>query len=213
MSSRLTSSTTTLLSVALRVLLMLVALPAGAAGNWYVRPSSAGSSNGTNWANAWSISSIAWASVQPGDTIWMAGGNYSGTMTTAKAGTAGSPISIKRVLSTDSVPVAAAGWSSSFDSQIVWTISGGIAVRINSAYVVLDGRVGAGDGTATPYGMKFHSTSGSTTIIAVDATNSTVRYIASQGLGLDYAETNSNGGNCDWSTDYRLERFSRQQPD
>lgn len=49
----------------------------GAGGNnWYVRPSggSYGTEDGTSYANAWDgFSNIVWASILPGDTLWVAG--------------------------------------------------------------------------------------------------------------------------------------------
>lgn len=44
--------------------------------SWYVRPSggSYGTEDGTSYANAWDgFSNIVWASIQPGDTLWVAG--------------------------------------------------------------------------------------------------------------------------------------------
>src|SRR5204863_2798085 len=46
------------------------------AANWYVRPNASGANSGTDWNNAWSLSSINWANVNGGDTIWLAGGTY-----------------------------------------------------------------------------------------------------------------------------------------
>ena len=110
------------------------------AANWYVRPSSAGSNTGADWNNAWSLSTINWGSVRAGDTLWLAGGQYSGGLTTGASGSAGSPILIYRAQATDSVPASAAGWSSSFDSTITL---GGIDVPSGS-YVTISGRVQGG---------------------------------------------------------------------
>lgn len=92
--------------------------PPTSGNSWYVRSSSQGSGSGKDWNNAWSLSSIVWSSVQPGDTIWVAGGNYGG-LKTLKNGAAGKPIYIKKVTSSDITPVSAAGWNASFDSQAV----------------------------------------------------------------------------------------------
>src|SRR5512135_2045751 len=46
--------------------------------NWFVLPSAAGAGTGRDWNNAWSMSGISWASVAAGDTIYIAGGSYSG---------------------------------------------------------------------------------------------------------------------------------------
>jgi len=107
------------------------------ATNWYVRPSSAGSNTGTDWNNAWSLSSLNWANVKPGDTVWLSGGSYSGGLNVGASGSSGNPILINRVLSTDSVPASAAGWSSSFDSTVA--LSNAISFS-SCSYVTLDGR-------------------------------------------------------------------------
>jgi len=70
-------------------LLSLFAIQVEAA-NWYVRPngSTYGSANGTSWTNAWSgWSGIIWASVNAGDTIWVAGGTYTQQLIPNKGGT------------------------------------------------------------------------------------------------------------------------------
>jgi hypothetical protein len=172
---------------------MLVALPAGAANNWYVRPSSVGSNNGTSWSNAWSISSIAWASIQPGDTVWLAGGTYTTALNSGKAGTAGNPITFKRVLSTDSVPVAAAGWSSAFDSQVYWNMPSTMAITLSHPYITIDGRVGAGAAT-TAYGIKIKHDSSYYGALNLEAANDIVQYIETEGVGLAVFE--QGRGSC-----------------
>ena len=50
------------------------------AANWYVDNEASGSDNGTSWTNAWpSFASIIWASIQPGDTLYISGGTESKT--------------------------------------------------------------------------------------------------------------------------------------
>ena len=54
---------------------------------------------GTSWATAWkSFSAITWASINPGDTVYISGGStsktYSETLTVGKSGTSGSRITI-----------------------------------------------------------------------------------------------------------------------
>lgn len=91
------------------------------AANFYVRPSSAGSANGTDWSNAWSMTGLnsGWGSVAAGDTVWIAGGTYTTQMLPTANGTAANPIRIYRPRTTDAVPTAATGWSSGFDAQII----------------------------------------------------------------------------------------------
>jgi hypothetical protein len=116
----------------------LVSLPLTLfAANWYVRPAATGANSGTDWNNAWSNSSIKWASVKAGDTVWLAGGSYSGGLTVGASGSSGNPITINRVLSTDSAPKAAVGWSTSFDSTVAFSR----AINLPAcSYVTIDGR-------------------------------------------------------------------------
>ncbi len=101
----------------------------GATGNsWYVAKGAPGthtsacSSAGTTWTNAWGeMSEINWSCVQPGDTVWLAGGTYTNGFAAGASGTAAKPIYVARVLSTDTVPTSAPGWQPAFDSQVVVT--------------------------------------------------------------------------------------------
>jgi hypothetical protein len=111
--------------------------------HWYVRTSSAGSANGTNWSNAWSITNLNsnWSSIGPGDTIWFAGGSYTTGIEMGASGTAGNIITFKRATvanhGTDT------GWSSGFDSQVVIAPSGGGTPVLwyygGGDYVTIDG--------------------------------------------------------------------------
>ena len=69
------------------------------AANWYVRPNGGiyGSENGIDWSNAYDgFSDIAWTSVSCGDTIWVAGGNYTQSLNLQKKCTSGSRLYIRR---------------------------------------------------------------------------------------------------------------------
>jgi len=107
------------------------------AANWYVRPNGAGAQTGADWNNAWSLSL---GNVNPGDTIWVAGGTYNTTVYFTQGGSSGNPVNVKRVLVTDPVPVAAAGWSASFDSQVVINGSTGNPLYFQAGYISVDGR-------------------------------------------------------------------------
>jgi hypothetical protein len=110
------------------------------AANWYVRKGATGSNNGTNWTNAWNeMNQINFSTVACGDTIWLAGGTYTTSFGAGKTCTAGNVLTINRVLATDSVPVAAAGWSSAFDAQVIITNGG---ITMGGAYWTVDGRIG-----------------------------------------------------------------------
>jgi hypothetical protein len=103
--------------------------PLGVTGHsWYVAKGAPGTaassctSAGTTWSNAWGeMDQIHWSCVQPGDTVWLAGGTYTHGFTVGASGAAGNPIYIARVRSTDTLPTSVAGWSSAFDSQVLVT--------------------------------------------------------------------------------------------
>jgi hypothetical protein len=108
--------------------------------NWYVLKGATGANNGTNWTNAWNeMSQINWSSVGCGDTVWLSGGSYTTAINIAgtKNCTAATVLNINRVLSADSVPVAAPGWNSSFDSQVVLP---NITIVGPAAYITINGR-------------------------------------------------------------------------
>src|SRR5208337_4546126 len=106
-------------SALLGTMIVLWLAASASAANWYVRPGGAGSKTGADWNNAWDIGSIGWSSVSGGDTIWIAGGTYTSQIIPTKSGSSGNYIYLKRVLSTDGVPSAAAGWSSSYVGQVL----------------------------------------------------------------------------------------------
>jgi hypothetical protein len=132
---------------------LLMFIPTAFSANWYVRKGASGSNNGSDWNNAWTdFNNINFSTVACGDTVWVAGGSYSGSMSINKSCTSSAVLSIKRVLSTDSVPVAAAGWSSSYDSQVV--NNNGTITWAGGSYVTVDGRVGDAHSSA-PYGIQY----------------------------------------------------------
>jgi hypothetical protein len=70
---------------------------------WYVDNSVGTSGTGTSWATAWkNFSNIVWASLSPGDTLYLSGGStsqtYTETLTVGKGGSAGNPITITKGL-------------------------------------------------------------------------------------------------------------------
>jgi hypothetical protein len=141
------------------ILALLAAIaPCAWASNFYVAKGASGSNNGSSWTNAWNeMNQVNFSAMSCGDTLWLAGGTYSTTLTVVKTCTSGNPLFIKRVTSSDSVPVAAAGWNSAFDSQVIllnW--SGFAGFRLNGiAYVTIDGRFGNPQ-TPTAYGILLH---------------------------------------------------------
>jgi hypothetical protein len=132
------------------------------AANWFARPSSQGSNNGTDWNNAWSLSSINWSNVKPGDTIWLAGGTYTSSLVVKASGTASAPISIMRVTSSDKAATRSPGWSSSFDSQVVISGQSPCIDIPNSSYITIDGHQNSGSlaNNTRVYGIKCTIPSG-----------------------------------------------------
>lgn len=117
--------------------------------NWYVNQSVSASGNGQSWSTAWKQpGNVNWASVQPGDTIWIAGGNYSSGFTMTKSGSAENYIYIKRATSGDSSATSSPGWSGGFDSQVVIGPIAGPGFYFNTpatgSYVYVDGRTANG---------------------------------------------------------------------
>lgn len=112
------------------------------AANWYVRPSAQGANNGADWNDAWSLSSITWSRVLPGDTIWLAGGSYSTGINIGASGLAGSTINILRATSSDSAATSAPGWQGAFDSQVQLVgRSGGDGILVSQySHILIDGR-------------------------------------------------------------------------
>jgi hypothetical protein len=96
------------------------------------------------------------------------------------SGTAGNLIVIKRVRASDSVPIAAAGWESSFDSPVVISAPAHGVSFANGfgSYVTIDGQVPAGIRVNYPDGGRGVDLDG-----AVDFTDITLRYIEAAGPG------------------------------
>ncbi len=103
--------------------------PLGMTGHsWYVAQGAPGTRTssctvaGTSWTNAWGeMDQINWSCIQPGDTVWLAGGTYAKGFAFGASGAANMPIYMARALSTDTVPTSAAGWVATFDSQVLLT--------------------------------------------------------------------------------------------
>jgi hypothetical protein len=101
--------------------------------SWYVRPGAVGRGDGRDWNNAWSLSAIAWDSINPGDTIYVAGGTY-GHLILAKSGTPCRQITLMRASAKSSACTTAAGWSSWLDTQINLA-----SFTITASYITLNG--------------------------------------------------------------------------
>ena len=142
-------------------------------GNWYVRAGASG--NGTSWASAWgNVTNITWSSIQPGDTIWISGGNY-GSLSIGKSGnadTVAGRIFIKR--STTSGHGSDTGWSSSYDAQVVLSSIQWDSLNVGS-YVTIDGQV--------PSGIYISMTSGNSSLVDIQRGNNyiTIKYLDLKG--------------------------------
>ena len=127
----------------LALLLLFAAAAQSFGANFYLRKGATGSNSGTDWTNAWTeFNSINWGSVSCGDTIWIAGGTYTSSLSVNKTCTAGSVLNINRVQATDAVPAAAAGWNNSFDSQVI--INNASISLAGGAYYTINGRINYG---------------------------------------------------------------------
>ena len=133
-----------------------------------MRPGSTGANSGSDWNNAWSGSSISWSKVAAGDTVWLAGGSYSSGLSISKSGAAGNTIKIYRATGSDAAPKAAAGWSSSFDSQVQLP---GTGLYIPSAsHITVDGRTQYGILITISKGGGYGIQAGTTGVTSSDLT-------------------------------------------
>ena len=166
------------------ILFAAAALPSWSATK-FVNKAASGSGNGTSWANAWTnVSSIGWSGLAAGDVVCVAGGTYSGNLSTGKSGASGNPITIRRATAADSTcGSGTAGWSAAFDSQVA--IAG---INLANDYVTIDGAVPNG------FTMTVANSSGSPSAVGVSApTNGvTLRYIEVAGP-CGTAACNQNG--------------------
>ena len=139
-------------SLAALLLAVSADLPAGQAGaaSWFVTVTGGGAFSGGDWNNAWSGGQINWGSVNPGDTVYLAGGGrpYTKRFHVQASGTPAAPITIKRVVSTDVAATSAAGWSASFDRSVQFGVSNYFGIDFDGwqmmSNIVVDGRVDHG---------------------------------------------------------------------
>jgi len=128
--------------------------PAAKGENLYVTPTGAGALNGSDWNNAFAgFAGVTWGSgtgqLGAGDTLWIAGGTYTGQLLLNGSGTAGNVINIKRARATNSECTSAAGWSAAYDAQVIINNSaGGICIYSSTQppngpgrFITIDGQV------------------------------------------------------------------------
>jgi hypothetical protein len=160
--------------------------PPGA--NWYVRPNggSYGAENGSDWTNAFDgFSSINWAGISCGDTIWIAGGTYTQPLIPAKKCTSASPLSIRRALSDASAATSAAGWSAAFDTTVHQSgASATISFEGDYDSVVISGRTTAAGGANGWWLDRSATTGGAGIEFNVGGSdNNRIEYLDLQGPG------------------------------
>lgn len=77
-----------------------VGSPSEGSNGWFVNKNATGKNDGTSWVDAWtSFSSINWANIQPGDTLYISGGSdstiYYEQLNPGKSGTSGNYIVVR----------------------------------------------------------------------------------------------------------------------
>ena len=187
---------------------LLLAAPAWAATNHYVRAAATGSANGSDWTNACTdfTGSCAVASLVRGDTYYVATGTYgSRTFNTAASGTL--VITIKGATVADHGTDT--GWQASYSvstsdggSQATFTNpgAGATGVVFTTSYWTFDGSVGSTN-TSTSYGFFISKPASCVTgtqenlfvgIATQSATSTgyTIKYVSFLGCGsaFDYAQ-------------------------
>ncbi len=128
------------------------------AANWYVRPNGAsyGTSTGANWTNAWSgFAGINWSSVACGDTIWVAGGDYSQNLQTFKNCTSGSQLFVRRARGDAAESTGASGWSVALNATIKHS---GSIVNGNGNWYTVSGATSANPAAFGSYGWVITKT-------------------------------------------------------
>ena len=117
--------------------------PSCSAGKcWYVRPNGGtyGAENGLDWNNAFDgFSDIALSSVACGDTIWVAGGNYT-SLTPNKTCPATNRVNLRRARLDALGSTSAPGWNASFASLVNQGPSGSVSFNSNNSGVLISGR-------------------------------------------------------------------------
>lgn len=155
--------------------------------NWYVRPNggSYGAEDGSDWTNAFDgFSDIAWASISAGDTIWVAGGTYTQSLSPTKGGSAGNVIAVRRARADAVACTGAAGWSAGFDSTITHD-SASINILGDYNYLTFSGATTASGG-AIGWHITFVGDTEGTGVFwgnGVTSTNVTLEWLDIEGPG------------------------------
>lgn len=128
------------------LLIVLWAVPAWAA-NHYIRAAASGTATGASWANAWTtFAQVTWTR---GDTYYVAGGTYTGSISITRAISGSLWITIKKANAADNA--GDVGWDASYattEALILGTLD-------FTSYVAVDGVTGSGE---SGHGIRVYST-------------------------------------------------------
>lgn len=163
--------------------LLLLAPGSCLAANWFVRPTAQGTGAGSpDWNNACTLSTIPWASIATSDTIFVAGGTYTGqNFTPTKDGaSSNAPIVLQRAQASNAGCTTVAGWNSAFDSQVL--INSGGYMRINHSFISVKGMVASGIKITVPSGTGNYGI-GLSDATSLRATNVFISYVEIAGPG------------------------------
>jgi len=119
-------------SILIGLLLLILHSIDGQAADKYVRKGASG--NGTSWSNAYGdLNEVSWTGMS-GYTLWIAAGNYTGTLTTINTPN----VTIKRA--TVSSHGSSTGWSDSYDGQVTVDPSAEfLAIGVDADGFIIDG--------------------------------------------------------------------------
>jgi len=131
------------------IILFSLLIESAQAANFYVRPNGGtyGNANGSNWDNAFNgFSGISWASVSCGDTVWVAGGTYTQSLSPRKKCSSGSRLYIKRARADATECTGAAGWNAGFNATVTQASSGIVFSDAENDYITISGRTTSSGG-------------------------------------------------------------------
>lgn len=185
------------------ILFIFLSAQMGFATNWYVRPNaySSGTNAGTDWTNAWKgAGAIVWggSGVNPGDTVYFGGGDYTAAMNITKGGSAGNITTLKRATVADHGTDT--GWDAGLNAQVHF-VGVGITMKKTvegyQGYITIDGQVTDG------WYMDFTGGETGTAINLTDTSQGslgyiTLRYLKIEGIiagGTAYANSRAIHGN------------------
>jgi len=145
--------------------------------NWYVDNQASGANNGTSWGDAWQgFSDIVWGSLNPGDIIYISGGEtektYYEQLHVQTSGSENNPITIK------------VGQDDGHNGNVIITNDsdpdGGIRI-IYQDHIAIDGNVNGGR-----------------KLTVQNCAGVGIRVYGAQGIRLTYLYVYRNGGEHDW---------------